>query len=1115
MRRSKAGGTVFVGREGELAQLVDALESSFSGLGRLILLAGEPGIGKSRLADELAARARGLGASVLWGRCWEAGGAPAYWPWLQSLRSLVRDLRPTALRSHLGLGGPELARVLPELRTVLPDLAAPTAVDPDTARFRLFDATASFLKNSAAHRPIVLILDDLHAADTPSLLLLRFVTDELADARLLVLACYRDTELTPDHSLVTELARQPLTRRVALVGLAEPDVGRFIELLSGRAPPEGLATAVHAATEGNPLFVGELVQLLVAEGLLERPIAPRAWQLSVPEGVREVITRRLARLSDETNGLLALAAVLGREFDLEALARLSGLSRERLLHVLDEAVAAKVVSAVPGALARLRFSHVLVRDTLYDELPASRRVQLHRKIGAALEERYRDLEPHLAELAYHFARAAPAGEVDRAVAYARRAGDRAIRLLAYEEAARLFELALQALELQASVDPRIQCELLLGLGNAQTRAGAFENAKETFLAAAEVARAEELAEHLSRAAIGYGGRFVWDPGRGDPHLLPLLEEAISALTEADGKLRLRLMARLAAGPLVDMREAEERREVLSREAVEMARRLNDPASLAYALDARWVAIWGPDTLMERMEIAAEVVQAATLAGDQERMWEGHSWHSAVALEHTDLRGVHAELELMASLANELRQPAQLWFDVVLGATLATFEGRFADAEQLIPQALAFARAAGLLADLYGTIQVWALRREQGRLEEVELPLAELVRRFPTYDVLRCIRAHVAAVLGRKRAAHEELHALASDDFAGLPRNDDWLFSLCLLADVSREMDDVTHANSIYELLLPYAERNAVNPPAACIGSVSRSLAVAAALMERWSEAEEHFEEALRSNERMGAHPWVVRTSTDWADALLRRDGPGDRERALELRAQAGKLARELGMGPLGGRAEVHADGCIQRRPTVEPISAARPNVFRHEGEYWAIAYVGDAFRLKDSKGLRYLARLLAERGQELHALDLVTGESPQGRPERAVEPGLIVSRPRDAGEVIDARAKVAYRRRLTELEEELEEARSFGDDERTARAEEERDFLVAELAGALGLGGRPRRANSPSERARVSVTRAIRAAIARIREHSNVLGEHLERTIRTGTFCSYRPDPQAPIDWQL
>ena len=209
----------------------------------------------------------------------------------------------------------------------------------------------------------------------------------------------------------------------------------------------------------------------------------------MPQGIRDAIARRLARLSDEANRLLALAAVLGREFDVEALARLSGLPRDTLLELLDEAAAATVVSDVPDVLGHFRFSHVLVRDTLYDELPTSRRVWCHRQIGEALEERHRrDLEPYLTELAYHFARAAPAGQVDKAVAYARRAGERAIGLLAYEEAGRLFELALQALDLEPSADPRTRCELLLGLGDAQARAGAFEEAKATFLRAGELAR---------------------------------------------------------------------------------------------------------------------------------------------------------------------------------------------------------------------------------------------------------------------------------------------------------------------------------------------------------------------------------------------------------------------------------------------------------------------------------------------------------------------------------------------------------------------------------------------------------------------------------------------------
>jgi hypothetical protein len=268
---------------------------------------------------------------------------------------------------------------------------------------------------------------------------------------------------------------------------------------------------------------------------------------------------------------------------------------------------------------------------------------------------------------------------------------------------------------------------------------------------------------------------------------------------------------------------------------------------------------------------------------------------------------------------------------------------------------------------------------------------------------------------------------------------------------------------------------------------------------------------------MGARPWVARTCADWAEALLERDAPGDRERAVELLALARELVHELGMATLAKRIEVLAEARTpgRRRAASESISPARPSLFRREGEYWAIAYGGDAFRLKDSKGLRYLARLLEQRGHELHALDLVGGERDPDALRSRMEPGLTMSPSSDAGEILDARAKAEYRRRLTELEEELEEARSFGDDERAARAAEERDFLVAELARSLGLGRRSRRAASASERARVSVTRAIRSALARIHKESPTLGDHLDQTIRTGTFCSYRPDPRAPIDWQL
>jgi predicted ATPase len=360
-----------VGRERVLAELVGGLDDAFAGRGRLFLLVGEPGIGKSRLAEELIAHARARGARVLVGRCWEAGGAPAYWPWVQSLRAYVRENDPAALRSQLGAGAAELAQIIPELRRHFPDLPEPRALESEGARFRLFEAASSFLRSATQARPLVLVLDDLHAADEPSLLLLRFVARGLADSRLLVVGAYRDVDPTlqdPLTSALAELVREPQTAQITLPGLTEPDVTEYIELSTGSGPPPGLVQAIHAETEGNPLFVAEVVRLLEAEGRMAQAHA----RLRIPPGVRAVIGQRVRRLSERCRSLLVPASVMGREFRLDALARLSELSRDELLDVLDEAMAERVLGDVPISPGLLRFGHALIRDTLYDELSSVR-----------------------------------------------------------------------------------------------------------------------------------------------------------------------------------------------------------------------------------------------------------------------------------------------------------------------------------------------------------------------------------------------------------------------------------------------------------------------------------------------------------------------------------------------------------------------------------------------------------------------------------------------------------------------------------------------------------------------------------------------------------------------
>src|SRR5829696_1815087 len=720
----------FVGRERELAELLAGLDHAFAGRGRLFLLRGEPGIGKSRLAEELITHAKARGARVLVGRCWEAGGAPAYWPWVQSLRPYLRDTDTESLRSQLRGDAADVARLFPELRDLRADLPSAPPLESEGARFRLFDSMTALLKNAAAGRPLVLVLDDLHAADEPSLLLLQFVARELGESRLLIVGAYRDVDPTlsdPLTATLTELAREPVTRTLVLAGLGEADVARFIELTAPGASAAELGPVVRAETDGNPLFVGEIVRLLSAERRLDQP--PTA-PLGIPQSVREVIGRRLRHLPDECNRLLTLAAVLGREFDLDALASVSGLERDGILELLDEGIEARVVSEVPGVVGRMRFAHALIRDATYHRLTRSRRVQLHREVGEALESLYSsDLDAHLAELAHHFFESAAAGGGQKAVDYARRAGARAVATLAYEEAVRLYETAIEALGPDATATTWLHCELLLSLADAQGRAGDGPAAKSTSLRVADLARSAQLPEMLARGAVGYGGRLLWAHALTDERLVPMLEDGLSALGETDSVLRVQLLTRLAAalrhGP------SRERRERICDEAIQIARRIGDAATLAYALAAADAALHAPDTAQRRLIEGREIVVLATRAGDTERLFDGHehAFWAAWELGDPDRRAV--ELASMTRVGEELRQPAQLWMLATAQATLALSQGRFAEAPELIERAAASGEA--VLAWHAGStrrVQLFLLRREQGRLEGFEREVRDRAHEFP-------------------------------------------------------------------------------------------------------------------------------------------------------------------------------------------------------------------------------------------------------------------------------------------------------------------------------------------------------------------------------------------------
>lgn len=868
-----------VGREQELSQLEEALAEGSLGKTHAVLVGGEPGIGKSLLVARAAEIASRRGSTVAWGRCWEVGGAPAYWPWIQALRTLVANL-PTDVRA-LAPDSP-LFDVLPELGRAQPSAARPSA-DPDAARFRLFDDLVQLLAGFAAGRPVILVLEDLHAADAPSLLLLTFVVRSLGEANVVILGTYRDVELDADHPLsgtLAELRREPSVRRLDLEGLPPEQVARLSGALAGTPISNAVARLIHAETEGNPLFVGEVVRLLAPQGVLSSLERASGLRAVLPGGVRSVIGRRLEAIPTVDREILGAASVLGRDFDVHLVVEISERPLDHVLESVEAARAASILEPI-GADARERFAHSVIREVLYEDLPDGRRRDLHRRAAEALEGAAEPEEARLDEIAYHHFRSLPGGDARRAVEAADRAGARALRLLAYEEAARLYGIALRALEHTAG-DRRRRCELLLALGDSLARAGDADGAKDAFRRASEIAAEEGLPALQGRAALGYGGRFVWEAGRGDPHLRRLLQDALATLPEADVELRARVLARLAAGPMRDDRDRSVR-DRMSREAVDAARRLGDARTLAYCLDGRHAAVWWPDNIDERIAIADELIRAAVGAGEPERALQGHHYRCVAGLERADLAGFETDLYVQERLADELRQPVYRWYVVMARTMAATMQGRLDEADRLLDECYELGlRAHGRMMEGYRALQFHALDRERGRSAVSLDLLAEAVRAFDTYVVLRCAHAQTLAETGLLDDAKRILDELARDRFEAVPPNDEWLYALCLLGDVAADAKDERHAATLLELLDPFERRVAVSPVNACSGAVARVTARLASTIGALERATASFATALEVNGAISARPWMARTTLDHADVLLDEGTPEGVERAAAL-----------------------------------------------------------------------------------------------------------------------------------------------------------------------------------------------------------------------------------------
>jgi DNA-binding SARP family transcriptional activator/tetratricopeptide (TPR) repeat protein len=883
-------GARFVGRRQELDRLRALYERAAAGTRQLVLLEGEPGIGKTRLAMQLMQTCEQDGAVALYGRC-DADTHVPYQPFVEALRSYVA--RTSADR--LAPWGNELGRVVPEL---VASGHAPATTET-IERYRVFDAAAEVLTDMARAQPVVLVLDDLHWADMPTLLMLRQLVRAAEDAPIMIVAGFRDTERPAALTdILVQLRREHYYETIELVGLDETDSTELMGEFGTDALPEHAQRALWEETRGNPFFLEEMVRHLGA-GQATAAGNGAPWPVELPEGIREVIGRRLATLSDESRDVLTTASVIGREFRIELLEALGSYDEDKLDDVVEESIDAHVIAEIPGVYGRCSFTHSLIRQTLYDGLTGTRRARLHLRVGEALES----LDGDAAELAHHFSLAPPARGAAKALEYAERAARQATAQLAYEEAARLYEVALEALE-QTGADGEHRCALLLACGDAQIKAGDSIGARATFRRAAECARALGSAKLLSQSALGYGQAGQMAGGVVDETVVALIDESLAAVGDGDPALRARLLARLAME--LSFSDQRERRDELSTEAVDIAQKAGDTSGLGFALVARHWSLWGPQNVQERLATSNDLLALAERSGDERLAMQGHRWRMMDLLELGDMDAVDIEIDAYMQIAARRRRVSDQLYVHLYRAMRTLFAGDFDQAQIEGNEA---ARVGDRVQDTNtgnATLLLSLMyRAERGGLERLEGPVRFYVERFATIPGWRCVLAWLLAETRRPDEAREILDAFAADGFRGLPLDGIWLGAVAYLAETAAALEDPTHAAALHELLVPYADRNvAIGWASTCAGSASRHLGLLADLLGNRDEAIERLETALAMNERMRAHPWVVHTQIALARALAQ--APADRERAAELLDTALAEARRLGMPRLVERVRTRA-----------------------------------------------------------------------------------------------------------------------------------------------------------------------------------------------------------------
>ncbi len=1041
-----------LGRGHPAGSLRARIAGAMRGRGGLVLVTGEAGIGKTTLVTRAAEEARQHGSLVLTGWCSDGDSTPGYWPWVQVLRGLRRAVGDDEWATLRQAGGASLGALLGE------GIGSET-VEP----FALYDAVTNALISAAERRPLIVILDDLHWADAASLRLLEFAMRQSWLQPLLLMGTYRDVEVEatphPLQSLLGALSAK--ATMITLTGLDRTEVGALMARTAGREPEPELVDTVFRRTGGNPFFVEQTARLWCSVGSVTT-VAPQ---------VTDAVRARLSLLPPPVTHLLTAAAVLGRRFHRQLLAGAAGMPAAEVDRLLDQAVLARLVVA-QGA-GEFAFTHDLVREALHDALPPAELRRMHAEVVKALDRPGDDDRARAAELARHAYLAGDAFDRSRTLELLLAAARQAGTWLATEEAVGHYR---RALELVDGGDECRWAVVRLDLAQELHRLGEREEAWDIFRQVAAAARGGQDLELLARTALVLHG--IGMQSGDQPSLtLDLLTEAHAGL--ADG-----------AEPLADASPDQLARQLTDRLTV-LARREEDDEALAFGLWAWHDAIWGLGSAPERLSLIDELVTVARRRRDRELEYFAASLRWVAWLEQGD-PGYLDHYRAFVAMAE--REPLARYTNAsyIDRSIVSTHTGRFDEAEAFLDRALRSAEAdVNLDVPYVGEHLRWSLWLLQGQFGQLDALHDSLRRKGHPYPDL--LQAVSAVQQGDPGPALRYLARTEGEEH-NVPRTAEPL-RLRLLAHAAALSQDPLLCEQARAALAPFPGQWLVSLYGSDIsGPVHLWLGMVHAAQQRWSAAVDMLTSAYRSADRLQARPWSIMARAQLGQALLGRGDPSDVAAARRLLDEVAADAAAIGMRHVVHQAQQHE----QRVP-------ARPaGEFRRHGSVWKLRFDGRTVQLNDAKGLRDLHYLISRPGVDVPAVQLL---SPDG--------GEVVLAARSLGgdPVLDETAKAQYKRRLSQLEEQIEHALERHDDRRAAQLDEERETLLRHLQDAAALGGRSRRLGSEVERARKAVTARIHDVLRKLDSRHPALAAHLRSTVSTGTTCRYLTDNE--VRWQL